>query len=135
MLTPMGARAASLTALRQFSSGEFEITGQGDFSRQTFTTSGKATFKDVTWAAGPLALRNLTGGLEFSATPESIAAPHLFASALGGSVTGQAEITHWLKAASAVDKITAAQVRRSSGSRGIAAAEQGTANLVLRALR
>ena len=125
---------ASLSSLRQFSSGEFEITGKGDFSRQSFTTSGKATFKDVTWTAGPLAIRNLTGGLEFSATPESIAVPHLFASALGGSVTGQAEITHWLKAASPVDHTAAAQVRRSAGSRAIAAAEQGTVNLVLRGL-
>jgi translocation and assembly module TamB len=141
MLTPVSA-PASASLLHQFSGGELEITGKGEFSRASFTTSGKAIFKAVTWTDGPLAIRNLTGGLEFSATPETITVPHLFASALGGSVTGQAEITHWPTAAAPADSATAAngsrqrirRAKRENGDRRTQAEERGTANFVLRSL-
>jgi translocation and assembly module TamB len=114
-------------SLCQFRNGELEITGNGEFSRRSFTTSGKTTFKGVAWTAGPLTIGNLTGGLEFSATPESLTVPNLFASALGGFVTGQTEIKHWL-AASPRPPIPYAN--RVHGR----AEAQGTANFVLRAL-
>jgi translocation and assembly module TamB len=123
MLTPIGAPAAA-SSLRQFSGGELEVTGKGEFSRKSFTSSGKAIFRGVDWTAGPLVIRNLTGGLEFSACPDSITVPHLFASTLGGSVTGQMEITHWLAPAAA----------GGNGSRGGQAEEQGAASFILRSL-
>jgi len=124
MVGPISARAASDSPLRQFSGGGLEVSGRGVFSRQSFTSSGKAIFKGVAWTAGPLVIRNLTGGLEFSADLESITVPHLFAAALGGSVTGQAEISHWFVPAAPSGK----------GGRGRLAEEQGTANFILRSL-
>ena len=119
--------SAPASPLRQFHQGELEVTGTGEFSRRSFTTSGKTTFKGVAWTAGPLTIGNLTGGLDFSATPESLTVPHLFASALGGFVTGQTEIKHWL-AASPRPPTTHAD--RANGG----AEAQGTANFALRAL-
>jgi translocation and assembly module TamB len=159
MLTPFGTRAAPASPLGQFSGGELEVTAKGVFSRQSFTSSGKAIFKGVTWTTGPLVIGNLTGGLEFSADSESIAVPHLFASVLGGSLTGQAEITHWQVAAApsgmaaaddgihAKNRANGGRYRanggryranggryRANGGFSRAAEEQGSASFVLRAL-
>ena len=144
MLTPIGAQVASASPLGQFSGGELEVTGRGVFSRESFTSSGKAIFKGVAWTAGPLVIKNLTGGLEYSASPESITVPHLFASALGGSVTGQSEITHWLAAANNGAIVIAAAKggrrqpirsnNRGDGDRSKPMEQQGSASFVLRAL-
>jgi translocation and assembly module TamB len=145
MLTPFGTRAAPASPLGQFSGGELEVTAKGVFSRQSFTSSGKAIFKGVTWTTGPLVIGNLAGGLEFSADSESIAVPHLFASVLGGSLTGQAEITHWLVASAPAGMAVAddgshAKNRanggryRANGGLSRPAEEQGSASFVLRAL-
>ncbi len=61
MFAPIGAGAASASPLRQFSGGSLEINGSGVFSRESFTTSGKAIFKDVNWTAEPLVIRNVSG--------------------------------------------------------------------------
>ncbi len=114
--------APELTRMAGFTpaaAGRIEAEGNATVSQSSLASSGKMVVKSLTWVAGSLALRELSGGLEYTADSGRIAVPHLFVSLPGGSLSGKAEVVNW----------------RGANTGGPSQAEErGSASFVLRTL-
>ena len=119
------AEAGSIARVRQVRGGTLDLHGKGNYSLDGFASTGKVILKNATLDDASIHLRNVAAGADFSLDQDRISIPHLFATALGGTVTGEAQIEHWMATPPAIAKkrgeITPPQQR-------------GTANLKLTGL-
>jgi translocation and assembly module TamB len=87
--------AGRVTRVRELRGGLLEAVGSGRFGSQGFNTSGKLTLKNGAYADSAITLKNVAGGLEYSADPDRVVIPHIFAQLLGGTVKGDARLLNW----------------------------------------
>ena len=90
------AEAAAIARRGEMRRGTAELQGGGSWSVQQFSTEGKLLLKDFDWHDQSLNLSSVTVSSDFSASSERLALSQIQARLLGGSGTGQAEITGWL---------------------------------------
>ncbi len=90
------AEAAAIARRREVHRGTAEVQGGGNWSLDQFSTTGKLLLKDFDWHDQSLNLSSATVSSDFSASSQRLALSQIQARLLGGSGTGQAEITGWL---------------------------------------
>ncbi len=86
---------AGVARLPQLQRGLAEITGSGNYAVGNYHTAGKIALREVEYRDATVRLPAFSGGAEFNAARNVISLPHLFASAFGGTVTGNAEVKNW----------------------------------------
>src|SRR4029077_19221610 len=88
--------AASITRRREIRAGLLDLNGKGAWSAETFSSDGKAALKNFEYRDDQLTLRDATLSSDFSISERQIKLSRAQGRLLGGSVTGDAEVTNWL---------------------------------------
>ncbi|MGI9103333.1 MAG: translocation/assembly module TamB domain-containing protein [Terriglobales bacterium] len=92
------AQVGTITHLPQLRAGVVELDGQWSYAGQQFSSTGKAQLHGVEYRDPAIRVADLHGGADFVADSNRLLLPHLFVNALGGSITGNGSINHWLSA-------------------------------------
>ena len=90
------AQVGAVLHLAPLRGGLLEFSGHALTKARELTAGGHAAVRDLDWQDASLHLATLGGGADYSATRNRLALSHLFASTMGGVVTGDAEIQDWL---------------------------------------
>ncbi|MGO9124012.1 MAG: translocation/assembly module TamB domain-containing protein [Terriglobales bacterium] len=80
-------------------SGMFHATGNGSWSAAQFAAAGKLLVKDLDWRAESLKLHADSVSTQYSLDPQRLGLSGITAKVLGGEVSGDAEVTNWLRPA------------------------------------
>ena len=137
------SQLAEIARVRGVRAGGANVSGSGTFSRDNFATSGKLILRGVNYEDPRLALRDVSAGTEYSVDREHILLKKIDARLLGGTVTGNAEVRHYLPAlettatSAQVTSEPSARKGKTSGAstapavtkKGALAVQQGTADL------
>ena len=92
--------------------GGANFSGSGTFSQDNFATSGKLTLRGVNYEDPSLGLRDVSAGTEFSLDRDHILLKKIDARLLGGTVTGGAEVRHYLPALETTNAQVTSEPRR-----------------------
>jgi translocation and assembly module TamB len=87
--------AAVIAHRHDLRGGLLQIKGKGSWSLEEFSAAGNLLVKEFDWRDEQVALHNATLNTQFSVTPQRLTLSQVQARMLGGSVTGDAEITNW----------------------------------------
>ena len=109
------AQLAEIARVRGVRAGGANVSGSGTFSQDNFATSGKLTLRGVNYEDPSLSLREVSAGSEYSVDREHILLKKIDARLLGGTVTGNAEVRHYLPALETT--ATSAQVTSEPSAR------------------
>jgi len=90
------AEAAAIARQPEVRAGVLELSGQGSWSAEKFASDGKAALKNFAWRDDQLSLRDANLSSDFSVDDRQIKWSKAQGRLLGGSVTGDGEITNWL---------------------------------------
>jgi len=90
------AEASGVVRKRELRGGIVQATGQGSWSMQEFSSTGKLAVKDFEWRDESIALRNATLSSDFTVTSQRLTLSQIQAMLLGGDIKGDAEIVNWL---------------------------------------
>jgi translocation and assembly module TamB len=137
------SQLTEITRVRGVRAGGANVSGSGTFSQDNFATSGKLTLRGVNYEDPSLALRDVSAGTEYSVDREHILLKKIEARLLGGTVTGNAEVRHYLPAlettatSAQVTSEPSARKGKTSGAstapavskKGALAVQQGTSDL------
>ncbi len=135
------SQLAEIARVRGVRAGGANVSGSGTFSPDNFATSGKLTLRGVNYEDRSLALRDVSAGTEYSVDREHILLKKIDARLLGGTVTGNAEVRHYLPALETTSaqvtgepsarkaKTTGALSASAVTKKGALAVQQGTADL------
>jgi translocation and assembly module TamB len=89
------AQVAEITKLSQLRGGVVDFNGSSTFAAGDFTSAGTARIQKLEYRDPAIRVPDLDGGAEFKSEHDVLTVPHLFVHALGGSMTGSAEIRNW----------------------------------------
>jgi translocation and assembly module TamB len=89
------AQIADITRLPQVRGGVLEVNGSGTYAAGDFATAGSAKIQNLEYRDPAIRVPDLDGGAEFKSEHNTLTVPHLFVRALGGNMTGSAEIRNW----------------------------------------
>jgi translocation and assembly module TamB len=95
------AEAADISHQRELRAGILDLSGKGAWSAGKFSSDGKAALKNFDWRDDQITLHDATLGSEFSLDERQLRLTRTQGRLLGGSITGDAEITNWLSSAPA----------------------------------
>ena len=90
------ALAGAVLHLTPLRAGLLEFSGHARSKAGEWTAGGHAAVRDLQWQEASFRLAGFSGGTDYTATRSRLALAHVFASTLGGVVTGEAEIQDWL---------------------------------------
>lgn len=90
------AEAAAIARRRDLRGGILEANGKGTWSLDQFTATGKLLLRDFEWRDDQINLRNASLNSQFSVTPQRLTLTQLQARVLGGTATGDADVSNWL---------------------------------------
>ena len=86
---------AKLSQMDHVRRGRVQISGSAHYGNHRLDTRGKLALRDGEWVSGGVRVRNLNLGTEYVIGPENASFPHVFATALGGTVSGAVEVKNW----------------------------------------
>jgi translocation and assembly module TamB len=90
--------------------GILHANGKGSWSAAQFASAGKLWVKDLDWRTESLKVRADSVSTQYSLDPQRLSLSGISAKALSGDVSGDAEVTNWLRpAASSKDRRVAEQ--------------------------
>ena len=89
------AEAAAIARQREMRTGTLELNGNGTWSAAKFASEGKAALKNFEWRDEQVAVRDVSLNTEFSVNDRQIKLAKMQARMLGGSITGDAEVSNW----------------------------------------
>lgn len=87
-------QAGIILRVPEFRRGTFTFNGTATYAKNNIESTGKATFKDVDYRDSSIFVPGIEGGAEYTADKNCFSAPHVFARALNGIVTGDVEIKY-----------------------------------------
>ena len=76
--------------------GILQASGKGSWSGQDFSSLGKLALKDFEWRDESVSVRGVTATSQFWVSPQRLTLTQVEARLLGGSLSGDAEVTDWL---------------------------------------
>ncbi len=87
---------ARLLHYRELKNGRLQLSGQGTYRQATgeYLASGKAQAAGVSWQNQSVRLEKISGGFNYSLDREKFNVSSLFATALGGTVSGKMSLSH-----------------------------------------
>ena len=92
--------ASDISHQRQLRGGFVDVSGKGKWAAGKFSSEGKVGLKNFDWRDDQINLHDASLASEFSVDDRQIKLTKASGRLLGGSVTGEAEITNWLETAS-----------------------------------
>jgi translocation and assembly module TamB len=90
------AELAFITRQRELRAGILDLNGKGTWTAEKFASEGKVALKNFEWRDDQLALRDASLNSDFSVDDRQLKLTKSQGRLLGGSITGDAEITNWL---------------------------------------
>ena len=90
------ADAADISHQKQLKRGVLEISGKGSWTLDKFASEGKAALKDFDWHDDQITLRDANLSTDFLVNEHQLTLTKAQGRMLGGSVSGEAEITNWM---------------------------------------
>lgn len=91
------ARLLRLPALRR---GTLDLNGQINLiSPENFLSTGRLQLKNLEWSGPSAHVAGVDGSADFSLNPNRAVASHIVAHALGGTLSGNAQVVGWTRAA------------------------------------
>ena len=88
--------AAAVARRHDLRQGVAQFKGNGECSLDEFTTGGAVVLKDLGWQDEQFLLRNVGATADYSVTDQQLKLSKLQGRVLGGIVTGDAQVDHWL---------------------------------------
>ncbi|HEX4489532.1 MAG TPA: translocation/assembly module TamB domain-containing protein [Terriglobales bacterium] len=85
--------------------GVLNVAGNGSWRSGSYQSVGRLSIKDFEWRDQNAIVRNASVTSQFSLDPRRITLSKLLGKILGGSISGDGEITNWLSKAKAKNKI------------------------------
>ncbi|HYN14492.1 MAG TPA: translocation/assembly module TamB domain-containing protein [Terriglobales bacterium] len=85
----------TLLRIPELRRGKLEINGQGTYHAPGFTTAGRLVLKGVEWRTPRVRVPELTAAANYVLTRDRLVISDLTAQALGGLISGGAEVTNW----------------------------------------
>ncbi|MGH9503842.1 MAG: translocation/assembly module TamB domain-containing protein [Terriglobales bacterium] len=92
------AEAAALTRRPEVRRGTLQLKGHGSWSAQDFSSLGRVLISNLDWRDAPVGVHNASLTAQYAVDPVRLALSQIQGHVLGGSVAGDAEVTHWLNA-------------------------------------
>ncbi len=96
------AEAAAIARRPEIHRGAIQLTGHGSWSGQEFSAIGKALLSNLDWKDAPVGVHNANLSAQYNLDPKRLLLSQIHGQVLGGSVTGDGEITHWLNPQAAI---------------------------------
>ena len=90
------AEAAAITRQHELRAGFLDLSGKGTWSAARFFSDGKFALKNFDWRDDQFNLRDASLNSDFTVNDRQIKLTKVQGRLLGGSITGDAEITNWL---------------------------------------
>jgi len=88
---------AAVTRRSEPRGGIAEVQGRGTWSMQDFSGAGKVLLKDSGWHDRSIDINNVNASSQFAFSPDKFTLNQIEAHLLGGSATGNLEVTDWLE--------------------------------------
>jgi len=92
------AELAFITRQKELRAGFVDINGKGTWTAEKFASEGKFALKNFEYRDDQVSLRDATLNSDFSLNDRQLKLSKAQGRLLGGSITGEAEITNWLTA-------------------------------------
>ena len=118
------AEAAAIARRREPRKGRLQLEGRGAWSAEDFSATGKLSLSGFDWQDSQLTLHDASFASDFSLNRRQARLTRMQGRLLGGSVSGDAELTNWLSSESAT-------VRSAPGKGIRAPAPSGVVHLQL----
>jgi translocation and assembly module TamB len=91
------AEAGAVSRRSEIRSGMVHAIGKGSWSAAQFASAGKLLVKDLDWRTESLTFRAESVGTQYSLDPQRFGFSGITAKVLGGDVSGDAEVSNWLR--------------------------------------
>ena len=111
------AEAALIARQSELRAGTMELNGKGSWSAEKFASEGKAALKNFEWRDNQVSLRDASVTSDFSVDDNQIRLTKAQSHVLGGSFSGEAEISNWL--VSRLQPAHSAKQKRSDEQKGV----------------
>jgi translocation and assembly module TamB len=85
----------TLVRIPELRQGKLEVNGQGTYHAPNFMSSGRLVFKGVEWRDPALRVPDMNAAVRYSLSRDRLVLSNLTAQALGGLISGSAEVTNW----------------------------------------
>jgi translocation and assembly module TamB len=99
------AEASGIARRPEIRRGNIQLTGHGSWSMQDFSTLGKAVLSNLDWKNAPIGIHNAGLSAQYNLSPKRLTLSQIDGRVLGGSVTGDAEVTNWLTPQPAIKNV------------------------------
>ncbi len=93
--------AGAVSRQTEMRSGVLHATGKGSWSAAQFSSAGRLLVKDLDWRSASLKLRADSVSTQYTLDPQRLGFSAISAKILGGDVSGDAEVSNWLRPAGA----------------------------------
>ncbi len=93
--------AGAVSRRPEIRSGMLHANGKGSWSAAQFASAGKLLVKDLDWNSESLKLRADSVSTQYNLDPQRLGLTGITAKVLGGDVSGDAEVSNWLRPAAA----------------------------------
>src|SRR6185312_14761114 len=110
------AEAAAITRHPEVRRGVLQLTGHGSWSAEDFSYIGKALLSNLDWRDAPIGVHNASLSAQYAMDPRRLVLSQMQGHVLGGSVTGDADVTQWLSPQPAGLNAREKSANRQSGS-------------------
>ncbi|HYA95776.1 MAG TPA: translocation/assembly module TamB domain-containing protein, partial [Terriglobales bacterium] len=87
---------SALARIPEVRRGKLEVSGQGTYYAREFAASGHMVIKGADWRRAGLNIPELNAAAQYSLSRRKLVISNLTAQALGGLITGGAEVTNWM---------------------------------------
>ena len=120
-------QAGEIVRVRDLRGGTANVTGNGLFSAENFSSGGKLELRNVDYRHEGLTVRDASATAEYSVDRERIALKKIDARVLRGALTGNAEVRHYAPSLEIAGPPANAAVQQGSASLKLARASLGEA--------
>jgi translocation and assembly module TamB len=110
------AEAAAIARHPEVRRGVLQLTGHGSWSADDFSSIGKALLSNLDWRDAPVGVHNASLSAQYAMDPRRLVLSQIQGHVLGGSVTGDADVTQWLNAQPASRNAKEKESSRQTGS-------------------
>jgi translocation and assembly module TamB len=90
------AEAAAFARRPEIRRGEVRLTGHGSWSTQDFSSIGKVLLSNLNWRDSPMGIHNANLSAQYAGDSKRMVLSQIQGKVLGGSVTGDADVSQWL---------------------------------------
>ena len=90
------AEAASISRRRDLRDGMMDLKGKGVWALDQFSSSGSLAVRDFSWQSDQALVKNASATSDYAVSDAQLKLSKLQAKALGGTITGEAQVDNWL---------------------------------------